>query len=204
MTGPVGGAVAFPRQATKHPLPEEEPPKGENLLISYAMQSNDLNLNPLPDAAASSEETTVCQMDNSQLKKEQGSTSANGLIMEDARHDNVALSAIQDDLGDAVENGYADKDRDPNIPGSIEVCINTKRGHGRHPKGVSSPHHHRSNRKRGISSSGGRRRESSNGAVRIMFTGINPTRRHKQMIDDIGAHLVDSVEDALTATREYF
>ena len=45
------------------------------------------------------------------------------------------------------------------------------------------------------------RRESSD-AIKIMFTGINPTRRHKQMIHDIGAQLVDTIEEASSATRE--
>jgi hypothetical protein len=46
------------------------------------------------------------------------------------------------------------------------------------------------------------RRRESNAAVKVMFTGINPTRKHKQMIRDIGAQLVDTIEEASSATRE--
>ena len=73
---------------------------------------------------------------------------------------------------------------------------------------TATPPSHRQSSKRRRStgnhspSSSGRRRESSDNSVRIMFTGINPTQRHKQMIDDIGAKLVDSVEEASTATRK--
>ncbi|KAL9180369.1 hypothetical protein ACHAXT_008339 [Thalassiosira profunda] len=198
MTGPVGGACAFP--APPHQKREEEPrqetaqePKN-NLLVSYALQSNALNPDPAPDAAASSEETTVCQMDSTKLKKEQSSAAANEVV-EEARNENVAAQE-EEDAKVRNESGG-----DPNIPRSIEVHTNTRGGHGRHSsKGLTTPSH-RSKRKRGVSSSGRRSRESPNEAVRIMFTGINPTRRHKQMISDIGAHLVDNVEDALTATH---
>jgi hypothetical protein len=46
------------------------------------------------------------------------------------------------------------------------------------------------------------RRRETNATVKVMFTGINPTRKHKQMIRDIGAHLVDTIEEASSATRK--
>jgi hypothetical protein len=55
-------------------------------------------------------------------------------------------------------------------------------------------------RRSGIPSSGGRK--ESGDEVKIMFTGLVPTRKHKQMIHDIGAQLVESIEKASTATRE--
>ena len=212
MTGPVGGANPFPtstfptpKEGSKEEKKQAEPKN--NLLVSIARaQSNNLDSNPLPDAAASSEETTVCQADSTELNKEQGLTADNGPVEDGEHNGKVVHSALQEEEEEEEvldeRNDYAQsRDRDPNIPGSIEVCLNKRGGHGRHSnKGLTSPHH-RSKRKRGVSSSG-RRRDGSGDVVRIMFTGINPTRRHKQMIDDIGAQLVDSVDDALTATRE--
>jgi hypothetical protein len=63
-----------------------------------------------------------------------------------------------------------------------------------------TPHRDRFTRRRGIPSSGGRKESSDE--VKIMFTGLVPTRKHKQMIHDIGAQLVESIEEASTATRE--
>ena len=63
-----------------------------------------------------------------------------------------------------------------------------------------TPHRGRFTRRRGITSSGGRKESSDE--VKIMFTGLVPTREHKQMIHDIGAQLVESIEEASTATRE--
>ncbi|KAL7549723.1 hypothetical protein ACHAWF_012987 [Thalassiosira exigua] len=175
VTGPVGGAVAFPG-------PKQEP--RDNLLVSYAMRSNAVNPNPLPDAA--SEETTVC---HAYRKKEQVSPG-----LEEARDEKVARPAP------SKENAFEEKDhddfRDPNIPGSIEVCINTRGGHGKHStEGLTTP---RSRRKRGGLSSG--RKRQSHG-IKIIFTGLEPTHRHKQMVNDIGAQLVDSIEDAMSATH---
>jgi len=212
MTGPVGGAVALSSQRPSFTRPKREqhkqaqlkrahPKQGHpaqraqpNPLVSIALRSNYPNPNPLPDAAASSEETTVCQMDNNELAKEQGLTTANGLV-DEARNVKVAHSSLKE--GEGLEE-FRDRDpnRDPNIP--REVCINTRGENGWHAKGLTTPHH-RSNRRRG-NQSPGRRRESKN-AVRIMFTCINPTRRQKQMIDDIGAQLVVSIEEASTATH---
>lgn len=229
MTGPVGGAVALTPRGPSAPPPSRpssypaatrrskrertaskkyQQHHEPNLLTSIAgaLQTN-TPANPLLDAAASSEETTVCQLDtNAVLKKaaQQSSTVLNNRQMETSRNERA--------LGE--RNGYDDyRDRDPNIPGSI-TCINTTNcDHGgdrnHHPgssrhysnREMTTPHSHRSSkRRRSGPCSSGRRRES-NDPIRIMFTGINPSRRHKQMINDIGAQLVDSVEDALTATH---
>ena len=46
-----------------------------------------------------------------------------------------------------------------------------------------------------------RKRNDRREAVRIMFTGVTPTRRHMQMIETIGAELVVSIEMAHTVTH---
>ena len=61
---------------------------------------------------------------------------------------------------------------------------------------IPTPSSRSKKRMRGVPSSGGK-----SNTVRVMFTGINPTRKHKQMIETIGAQLVDSIEDASTATH---
>ena len=53
-------------------------------------------------------------------------------------------------------------------------------------------------RKRSLSN----RQGESSDTIKILFTSIIPTRRHKQMIHDIGAQLVDTIEEASSATRE--
>jgi hypothetical protein len=63
-----------------------------------------------------------------------------------------------------------------------------------------APTNDRLTRRRGVSSSS--RRESSNDIVKIMFTGLVPTRQHKQLINGIGAQLVESIEEASSATRK--
>ena len=63
-----------------------------------------------------------------------------------------------------------------------------------------TPSRDRFTRRRGIPPSGGRKESSVD--VKIMFTGLAPTRKHKQMIHDIGAQHVESIEEASTATRE--
>ena len=57
-----------------------------------------------------------------------------------------------------------------------------------------TPPRDRFTRRRGIPSSGGRKESSDE--VKIMFTGLVPTRKHKQMIHDIG------IEKASTVMRE--
>jgi len=57
-----------------------------------------------------------------------------------------------------------------------------------------TPPRDRFTRRRGIPSSGGRK--DSSDEVKIMFTGLVPTRKHKQMIHDI------AIEKASTVTRE--
>jgi len=46
-----------------------------------------------------------------------------------------------------------------------------------------------------------RRRSEKQSKVRVMFTGVNVTSKHKQMIEDIGAELVEAIDDAATATH---
>ena len=66
---------------------------------------------------------------------------------------------------------------------------------------LATPNNDRSTRRRtGGSSSEGRK--ENNDIIKVMFTGLVPTRQHKKMISDIGAQLVESIEDAATATRE--
>jgi hypothetical protein len=63
-----------------------------------------------------------------------------------------------------------------------------------------TPPRDRFTRRRAIPSSGGRK--ESRDEVKIMFTGLVPTHKHEQMIHDIGAQLVESIEKESTATRE--
>eukprot|EP00984_Skeletonema_dohrnii_P000482 scaffold165_cov106-Skeletonema_dohrnii-CCMP3373.AAC.7 len=46
-----------------------------------------------------------------------------------------------------------------------------------------------------------RKRSERREVVRIMFTGVTPTRRHMQMIETIGAEIVESIEKAHTVTH---
>ncbi|KAK1743528.1 hypothetical protein QTG54_006149, partial [Skeletonema marinoi] len=46
-----------------------------------------------------------------------------------------------------------------------------------------------------------RKRSERRELVRIMFTGVTPTRRHMQMIETIGAEIVESIEKAHTVTH---
>ncbi|KAL7508593.1 hypothetical protein ACHAXN_005684 [Cyclotella atomus] len=46
-----------------------------------------------------------------------------------------------------------------------------------------------------------RKRTDRRGSVRVMFTGFNPTQRHKEMLQSLGAELIESVEDAASATH---
>ena len=63
-----------------------------------------------------------------------------------------------------------------------------------------TPPRDRFKRRRAIPSSGGRK--ESRDKVKIMFIGLLPTHKHEQMIHDIGAQLVESIEKKSTATRE--
>ena len=46
-----------------------------------------------------------------------------------------------------------------------------------------------------------RKRNERREVVRIMFTGVTPTRRHMQMIETIGAEIVESIDQAHTVTH---
>ena len=46
-----------------------------------------------------------------------------------------------------------------------------------------------------------RKRSERREVVRIMFTGVTPTRRHMQMIETIGAEIVESIDMAYTVTH---
>ena len=174
MTGPVGGLPQREGRLTHGEQPKKAQP---NRLVSMALQANDINTNAL-HAAASSEETTVCQMD--------------GLVEGEQK---FAQSTMQQKQQQQQEEAL--DDRDPDIPHDISFQNETRRENSN--KGLTTPHHGKK-RRSGVSSSGKRKRESH--AVRIIFTGINPTQRHKQWIDDIGAKLVTSIEEAATATRK--
>jgi hypothetical protein len=159
MTGPVGGAIALASPTSPH-IDLGRP----NSLVKTAamLQSIDPNPNPLPDAAASSEETTVCQMDDAMNKNEPDES------------DHAAESGIRRIArwkeNSVISGGIGG--RDPNIP--TEVCITEKR----HDSEITP--RHRTSRKRSTPSSG-RRKESTDESVRVMFTGITPTRKHKQV-----------------------
>ncbi|KAL7453021.1 hypothetical protein ACHAWC_007105 [Mediolabrus comicus] len=176
MTGPVGGAVALASPKSPH-IP--------NSLVKTAamLQRNDPN--PLPNAAASSVETTVCQMDDAMNKQHEA---------DEYDHAPVSTAASKRKRSPPKTNQVISGDigvRDPNIP--TEVCI-TETNHDKE----TTPRH-RASRKRSTPSS--RSRSESTDHVRVMFTGITPTWKHKQMIDHIGAILVDKIEDAASATH---
>jgi len=46
-----------------------------------------------------------------------------------------------------------------------------------------------------------RKRGECKDTVKIVFTGVTATHRHRQMVETIGAQLIDSIEDAHTATH---
>jgi hypothetical protein len=76
---------------------------------------------------------------------------------------------------------------------SINSMTNTK-------SDLTTPNNDRSTRRRSGGSS--ERLKENNDTVKVIFTGLVPTQKHKKMISDIGAQLVESIEDAATATRE--
>jgi hypothetical protein len=92
-------------------------------------------------------------------------------------------------------NATEDDNKDPQLSQkSINSMTNTK-------SDLTTPNNDRSTRRRsGGSSSEGRK--ENNDTVKVIFTGLVPTQKHKKMISDIGAQLVESIEDAATATRE--
>jgi len=163
MTGPVGGAVAL---ASSRPPHLDMP----NSLVKTAamLQSIDPETNPLPDnTAASSEETTVCQMDDAMGKNEADeSDHAPATNVEGGNRRKRAIRSP----GNQVISGDIGV-RDPNIP--TEVCITEN-----HHDGETTPRH-RASRKRNTPTSG-RRKESAD-TVRVMFTGLAPTQKHKQV-----------------------
>lgn len=176
MTGPVGGAVALASPKSPH-IP--------NSLVKTAAMLQQNDPNPLPNAAASSVETTVCQMDDGMNKQHEA---------DEYDHAPDAAAASKRKRSPPKRNQVISGDigiRDPNIP--TEVCI-TETNHDKE----TTPRH-RASRKRSTPSS--RSRSESTDHVRVMFTGITPTRKHKQMIDDIGAILVDKIEEAASATH---
>lgn len=177
MTGPVGGAVALASPKSPH-IP--------NSLVKTAAMLQQNDPNPLPNAAASSVETTVCQMDDGMNKQHEA---------DEYDHAPVAAAASKRKRSPPKRNQVIISGdigiRDPNIP--TEVCI-TETNHDKE----TTPRH-RASRKRSTPSS--KSRSESTDHVRVMFTGITPTRKHKQMIDDIGAILVDKIEEAASATH---
>jgi hypothetical protein len=92
-------------------------------------------------------------------------------------------------------NATDDDNKDPHMSQkSINSMTSSK-------SDLATPNNDRSTRRRsGGSSSEGRK--ENNDIIKVMFTGLVPTRQHKKMISDIGAQLVESIEDAATATRE--
>ena len=92
-------------------------------------------------------------------------------------------------------DGADDDNKDPHMSQkSINSMTSSK-------SDLATPNNDRSTRRRsGGSSSEGRK--ENNDIIKVMFTGLVPTRQHKKMISDIGAQLVESIEDAATATRE--
>mmetsp|Transcript_419 Transcript_419/g.964 ORF Transcript_419/g.964 Transcript_419/m.964 type:complete len:1229 (+) Transcript_419:32-3718(+) len=171
MTGPVGGAVAL---ASNVP----------NSLVKTAamLQSIDPKTNPLPDST----EETVCQIDDAVGNHDDESDHAPATNAEGGNRKKRATRSANNQ-GISGDIGV----RDPNIPTS--VCI-TATHHDRE----TTPRH-RSSRKRSTPTSG--RRKESKDNIRVMFTGVAPTKKHKQMINDIGAMLIDSIEDAASATH---
>ena len=165
MTGPVGGAVALASSRSSNlDLP--------NSLVKTAamLQSIDPKINSLPDpdnTAASAEETTVCQVDDVMGKNEADEPDhAPAANVENVNRKNRAIRST-DNTGINADIGV----RDPNIP--TEVCITDN-----HHDGETSPRH-RASRKRSTPTSG--RRKESTDAVRVMFTGLAPTQKHKQV-----------------------
>lgn len=163
MTGPVGGAVALvSSRSPHHDLP--------NSLVKTAamLQSIDPETNPLPDnTAASSEETTVCQMDDIMIKNE--ADESDHALAANVEGVNRKKRAIRS-TGNQVISGDIGV-RDPNIP--TEVCITEN-----HRDEETTPRH-RASRNRSTPTSG--RRKDSADTVRVMFTGLAPTQKHKQV-----------------------
>eukprot|EP01082_Thalassiosira_pseudonana_P003977 g2967.t1 g2967 contig12:1169612-1173956(+) len=203
LTGPVGGVgLSSPRGAATTRGTDRD------LLTSIALRMNDPP-NPLPDAAASSEETTVCRMDGAELAKEQGLEASASSVKDEEETKKKGQKATKSDLPvNAKDSNNADNGndvRDPNINPDIptEVCFvePMRERKGRHStEALTTPHYHRSKRMRKES-----RTPVENGDVkdhvRVIFTGIAATAKHKKMLDSIGAKLVDSLEEAPTATH---
>lgn len=151
MTGPVGGAVAFASPSTPH---LDVP----NSLVKTAamLQSIDPKTHPLPDNT----EETVCQIDDAIDKYEADESG-------DAPASNTKYGHRQKRATRTTDIGA----RDPNIP--TEVCITgIDRGRETTPR-------HRASRNRSTPTSG--RRKESKETVRVMFTGLSPTKKHKQV-----------------------
>jgi len=203
MTGPVGGASLDIGRGVGLSSPSAPNPNmrrtEKDLLTSIALLSNDPNPNPLPDAAASSEETTVCQMDDTDLAKEQGSTT-NG-----PKDIMVAFDAVERKTARVEHNdtrvGRDECFRDPDIPTEVSFVDKGRGRYGRHSNESSSTQHHRSTRRQREVLFSELRPDTENEKIRVIFTGITPTSRHKRMIDSIGAELVESVEEAASATH---
>ena len=151
MTGPVGGAVAL---ASNVP----------NSLVKAAamLQSIDPKTNPLPDST----EETVCQIDDAVGNHDDESDHAPATNAEGGNRKKRATGSANNQ-GISGDIGV----RDPNIPTS--VCI-TATHHDRE----TTPRH-RSSRKRSTPTSG--RRKESKDNIRVMFTGVAPTKKHKQV-----------------------
>ena len=155
MTGPVGGAVALASSGSRHlDIP--------NSLVKTAamLQSIDHKTNPLPDST----EETVCQIDDVKDKNE-ADESVHAPTTKRSRKRRATRSpenqGISDDIGV----------RDRNIPTNIFI---TDTNHGREitPRRSVS-------RTRNTPTSG--RRKESNDTIRVMFTGLAPTKKHKQV-----------------------
>ena len=154
MTGPVGGAVALASSSSRHlDVP--------NSLVKTAamLQSIDPKTNPLPDST----EETVCQIDDAKGKDE-ADESVHAPATKRSRKKRATRSP--DNQGVSGDIGV----RDPNIPTNVFIDTN----HDRETTSRRS-----TSRKRSTPTSG--RRKESNETIRVMFTGLAPTKKHKQV-----------------------
>ncbi len=153
MTGPVGGAVALTSPITPH---LDVP----NSLVKTAamLQSVDPETNPLPDST----EETVCQIDDIIGKNEadESGDAPASYVKDEHRKKRATRSS---NIGV----------RGPNIP--AEICITRTNGDRE-----TTPRH-RASRNRSTPTSG--KRQESKDTVRVMFTGLAPTKKHKQVRD---------------------
>ncbi|KAL3826809.1 hypothetical protein ACHAXA_000635 [Cyclostephanos tholiformis] len=135
-------------------------------------------------------DTTVCQTDSNNLSVDQ----VIGFDTETRDHIVVHSTALQ-------QKPICDKNADECVKCRDSILYHSIPHYGTHFKNDhdQTPTKDRFTRRRGISPFG--RHEGTCDVVRIMFTGLVPTRQHKQFINDIGAQLIESIEEASTATH---